>query len=336
MPTTLLDQPIDLYHGITDEATRRQVLLGLGTIGLLTACGNREINETAPPVADVRSLIDDRGEVQLDGVPERIVTTLEESTELAVALGIKPVGVGSSRVDQTRGDRIFEGYYLTPEQIGTPTYVGPDPFNLEAISALDPDLIVHGYVDDVSLPALEKIAPTAVYVVTGPNGWQQALRRLAAGLGREQQATAAIDGYAGEVQRARETLAPIVAAAPRITVIYPNYRGGGDTLLFNREFALAAVFPELGFDLVGFEKAAPLGPGFGNISLELIADIDTDTFIAVGPTDWTATASAPILSTLDVPVLSVITRTDWPTVGPLTSRVRLGFIVEALQQRTGG
>lgn len=271
----------------------------------------------------------------LDGVPERIVTTLEESTELVVALGLKPVGVGSSRVDQTRGDRIFDGYYLTPEQIGSPTYVGPDPFNLEAITAHDPDLIVHGYVDDVSLPALEKIAPTALYDVTTSNGWQQALRRLAAGLGREQQATAAIDAYASEVRRARETLAPIVAAAPRITVIYPNYRGGGDTLLFGREFAFAAVFPELGFDLVGIEKAAPLGPGYGNISLELIADIDTDTFIATGPTEWAATASAPILSTLDVPVLSVIIRPDWPSTGPLTSGIRLRRIVEALQKRTG-
>lgn len=105
--------------------------------------------------------------------------------------------------------------------------------------------------------------------------------------------------------------------------------------MFGREFAFAAVFPELGFDLVGIEKAAPLGPGFGNISLELIADIDTDTFIAVGPTEWTATASAPILSTLDVPVLSVIIRPDWPSTGPLTSGVRLGRIVEALQKRTG-
>ena len=40
--------------------------------------------------------------------------------------------------------------------------------------------------------------------------------------------------------------------------------------------------------------------------------------------------------TLDVPVLSVIIRPDWPTTGPLTEGVRLGRIVEALQKRTGG
>lgn len=319
-----------------DDATRREFLAMLAAAGLLAGCGTREVNDTAPPVAEERTLMDDRGEVKLDGVPQRIVTLYEESAELVVALGLKPVGLGSSRLDATRGDRVFEGYYLTPEQIGSPMFVGSDPFNLEAITAADPDLILPGFPDDVLVPALEKIAPTALYDTSGPNGWQEALRRLGMGFGREQQAAAAIDAYAGDVARARQTLARIVAAAPRITVIYPNYSGGGDTLVFGREFAFAAVFPELGFDLVGIEKSTSPSEPFGTISLELISDIDTDTIIASGPTDWTETPSASILSTLDVPVLSVLIRSDWPSTGPLTSGIRLRRIVESLQQRPAG
>ncbi len=319
-----------------DDATRREFLAMLTAAGLLAGCGNRTVNDPAAPAAGERTLTDDRGEVKLDGVPQRIVTLYEESVELVVALGLKPVGVGSSRLDATRDDRVFEGYYLTPEQIGSPTFVGSDPFNLEAITAVDPDLILPGFPDDILVPALEKIAPTALYDTSVPNGWQEALRLLGRGLGREQQAAAAIDAYAGAVARARQTLAPIVAAAPRITVIYPNYSGGDDTLVFGREFAFAAVFPELGFDLVGIEKSASPTEPFGNISLELISDIDTDTIIASGPTDWTETPSASILSTLDVPVLSVLIRSDWPSTGPLTSGMHLGRIVESLQRRPAG
>lgn len=332
MPTCLLERPDAPFPMITDEVNRRSFLAGLGAVGMLTACGT-DTSGTAP-VAGSRVLVDDHGEIRLDAVPQRIVTIYEESTELIVALGLKPVGTGSNRLATTDPARAFDGYYLTPDQIGTPTFVGSGPFNLEAIAALEPDLILPGFPDDALVPALEKIAPVALYDSSVPGGWQQALRRLGAGFGREPQAAAAIDGYAAELVRAREQLAPIVASAPRVTAIYPNYSGGDDTLVFGPGFAFAAVLPELGFDLVGIEKSASPTEPFANISLELIADIDTDTIVAFGPTAWTAIPAASILSTLDVPVVSVLIRPDWPSAGPLTAGVRLGRIVEALPQRT--
>jgi hypothetical protein len=271
----------------------------------------------------------DRGEVSLNVFPTRIVTTSEEVTELIVALGLQPVGVGSSRVDLTRGDRIFDGYYLTAEQIGSPVYVGAGPFKLRGDHRTQTG-------SDRPLP------PGRRRRQAGADRTDGGVRRhgagqLAAGAAParrghrpRRQAADVIDAFDAELGSARRRLAPVVAVAPRISVIYPNYRGSPNTYVFGREFALAQVFPDLGLQLVGIEKAAPVFAGVGAISPELLGDIDTDTIIAVGPVDWTKTASEPILSILDVPMLWVEVDESRPSAGPLTSPQLLRKYVEAL------
>jgi hypothetical protein len=135
-----------------------------------------------------------------------------------------------------------------------------------------------------------------VYDVTVPGVWQEAFVRLGRGLEREQRARDAVDAYAAEVALTKTRLAPVVARAPRITVIYPNYRGGGENFVFDAQFALAEVFVQLGFGLVGIEKAAEAFPGVGSISLERLGDFETDTIIALGPVDWreTPARSGPV------------------------------------------
>lgn len=326
--TTMLLDPVD-------ELTRRRLIAGgLATGFLLTGCGTRDPAAPSAPSAGSRSITDDRGEVTLEAVPRRIVTTGEEVTELIVALGLQPVGVGSPRLDAALGGQIFDGYYLTREQLGSPRYVGPDPYNFEAITALTPDLIVH-YSDDENVARFERIAPTVVYDVTAPGTWQNALRRLGDGADREQEASAAIDAFDEEHTAAKQALAPVIAEAPRISVIYPNYRGSSDNFVFGEEFALAAVLPALGFDLVGIEQAAVTFPGVGSISLELLGSIDTDTVIALGPVDWTDTPSEPILSSLDAPVLGVVLDANRPSAGPLTSIELLKSYVEVLSTHHG-
>jgi len=51
------------------------------------------------------------------------------------------------------------------------------------------------YAQDDSLPTFEGIAPTAVYDVTAPGSWPQALTALGAGLGHEPAAAEIIAGY---------------------------------------------------------------------------------------------------------------------------------------------
>lgn len=307
------------------------VALGLVVAGCAESTAEQE-DATSPATGAPVSVDHDLGQVTLDRTPVRVVTTTDETTELVVALGVQPVGVGSTRVDAAAGDDArFADYYLPPEQLGRPAFVGSDP-NLEAIAVLDPDLIVHGS-DDEFTPKLTAIAPTLVYDVTAPGAWQEALTQLGRATGRPRQAADVVTSYDEQVATTRERLRPVAEAAPRVTLLYPQYRGGVDNFVFGTEYALASVLPELGFELTGLEQAAPFEPGLGTISAERYGQIPTDTILALGTTDWRQTSSAPVLSVLGVPVLGVRLDEGRPASGPLSAPYYLRAFADALQAR---
>jgi hypothetical protein len=65
----------------------------------------------------------DTGTLTLEGPATRIVTTSDETTELVVALGLQPVGAGSTRVDPLVEDP-FAGYYIDSDRLGDPQFLG--------------------------------------------------------------------------------------------------------------------------------------------------------------------------------------------------------------------
>lgn len=279
---------------------------------------------------------DDLGEVELAEPAQRIVTISDESTELVVALGIQPIGITTTRLDVAGGSSLAEDYYIGPDQLGAPELVGTDAVSLEAVALLEPDLIVAtGYEE--TLAELGEIAPVVAFDVQVPGRWQQALTQLGVATGRSDEATSVIDGYAAQVSEAAAELEAIAAANPGLTVVYPNYRGGEDNFVFDANFAIAAVIPELGFDLVGYEVADPAFPGVGLLATERLADLDgvSETVIALGPTDWQDTSSSVILETLGQPVLSVLLDEGRPSTGPLSAPFYLEGFVSALQAQYG-
>jgi iron complex transport system substrate-binding protein len=271
----------------------------------------------------------DTGTLTLAGPATRIVTTSDETTELVVALGLQPVGAGSTRVDPLAEDP-FAGHYLEGDRLGDPAFVGGSELELEAIAALEPDLVVHGSDDEVD-ERLAGIAPTAVYDVTVPGAWEEALPRLGAATGRQDEARAVVQAHRDAVREARRQLEPVVAAHPRVGVVYPQYRGGADNYLFGEEFALAAVVPELGFELAGSDLAEDAFPGVQQISSEVYSSIEADLLLALGTVPWQETTSAPTLSALAIPVLPVPLDDGQPSAGPLTSPALLDRYLAALR-----
>lgn len=304
-------------------------LLGPVSAGCAAADGTGDTGATgAAPV----TVTDDLGEVTLDREPARIVTTSDETTELVVALGLRPVGVGSTRVNGAASDDTrFADYYLSPEQLGEPRFVGGQT-DLEAVVGLRPDLIVHGSEDDL-LPKLRKAGPTLVYDVEAPGAWQRALTELGRATGRTAEAARVIADYRAQVETAKKQLAPAARSTRRVTVLYPQYRGGSDNFVFDERFALVSVLPELGFDLVGLEKAGAFQPGVGTLSAERYGLIDTDVILALGPADWRRTSSGPVLSALDVPVRWVRVDPGRPSTGPLSAPHYLREYTEVLLAR---
>jgi iron complex transport system substrate-binding protein len=314
---------------VVNDLTRRQFLGGLIALGVLGGCA-RDTGSPSATTTDVR-LAHDGGEVTLPRVPSRIVTLGEEVTEFAAVLGIQPVGVGSARVNSALGDQVFDGYYLTPAQIGSPRYVGPGPFNLEAIAAVRPDLIVHSYQDD-QITQLNEIAPTVLYEFYGTKGsWQESLSRLGAALGREPQAAAAIAAYEGAVASGRSRLSDLISRAGRVSIVYPNYQGRGSDYVYAAEHSVSRPVADLGFKVTGIEKITKVElDGYAEISTELLSDLDTDTILTLGPVNWKQTSSAVVLQGVDMPVVWVPSPSTQPTTGPITALDRLNGYVTAL------
>jgi iron complex transport system substrate-binding protein len=308
----------------------RSLTLLILPLALVACSGDAEGSTAETDAGDGLRISHDVGTSTLDRPAARIVTTSDETTELVVALGLQPTGAGSTRVDPTSADP-FDGYYIEADRLGDPEFVGGSEPHLESISALEPDLIVHGSDDEI-VDRLGSIAPTVVFDVQQPGAWQRALGELGTATGREGQAERVVQEYEDVVAAARGVLAPVVTRYPTVGVIYPEYRGGAENYLFGEEFALASVLPELGFGLGGSSLAEDAFPGVQQISSEVYSSIEADLLLALGTVSWQETSSAPTLSALSVPVLAVPLDDGQPAAGPLTSPALIERYVAALRQ----
>ncbi|MQA94532.1 MAG: ABC transporter substrate-binding protein [Streptosporangiales bacterium] len=170
------------------------VLTAALAIGL-TACGGgsaQESEEAGGPVAAgfPRTIQHHKGSTQLKDKPKRIVALDNSLVEAVVALNGNLVGgIGSYR-DQ-KGFPPYLG-----DAVKNTKDVGPlDSPNLEAVAALQPDLIVSASVRHEDLyDQLAQIAPTVFVETTGPT-WKDNIELLGKALGQEQVAEQKLSAY---------------------------------------------------------------------------------------------------------------------------------------------
>jgi iron complex transport system substrate-binding protein len=147
-------------------------------------------------------------------VPETVTRVVAlETSELdsAVALGVLPVGAGSWL---TASDPWPE--YLEADLAGT-TYVGlGDEPNLEAVAALEPDLILGSRLRHEALyEQLSKIAPT-VFTETVGGVWKENLLLHGEALGKGAEAQRLLDAYEA---RTRAFEAALGDARPEVSIV---------------------------------------------------------------------------------------------------------------------
>ncbi|MBB6633111.1 ABC transporter substrate-binding protein [Cohnella thailandensis] len=119
-------------------------------------------SESASPAADQERVIKHSlGETTIKGTPQRVVVLEWVYGEDLLALGLKPVGFADIEgYKQWAGD-VEEKFPLGAEVVDVGTRQEP---NLEAISALKPDLIIGvKFRVEQTYDQLSKIAPTVVY-----------------------------------------------------------------------------------------------------------------------------------------------------------------------------
>jgi iron complex transport system substrate-binding protein len=186
---------------------------GLGTLSAARHWHARAAQD-ATPEAGCRIVTHALGESCVPFDPERVVA-LWSAVDVALAVGIVPVGID---------DLTAATVYLDEATDGIPTVGLPWEPNLEAIAALDPDLIVGLDVLVESIyPELMAIAPTVGVAFGGTSGnWKAYNRGYAEAMGREDAFDEVMTAYEAKAERFRaamgdrlgETEVAILSASP--------------------------------------------------------------------------------------------------------------------------
>ncbi|MCB7137309.1 ABC transporter substrate-binding protein [Cellulosimicrobium marinum] len=194
--------------------TRTRALAGaaltLVTALALTACGTTEDPEAESTTDDAAAsagpvtYTDERGEHTLDAPATEIVSLEWGLTENLVAIGVEPAGQAD-----------VEGYNtwdtVAPIDAGTPDVGMRGEPSLDAISALEPDLVVTTTdVPENVIAQIEEIAP--VLALRGSDGedpigyMRSTVETLGTVTGREDEAAAALEEYDATIADATAAL----------------------------------------------------------------------------------------------------------------------------------
>ncbi|WP_375591794.1 ABC transporter substrate-binding protein [Chitiniphilus eburneus] len=254
--------------------TVARCLVSLTFALLLAACGKAENAAVASapgdatasqPVAATRQVTDAAGqELAVPIHPERVIVLSENDLDIALALGITPVGTTNGRGQSAPPSYLGE---LTAGIEGIGGFGQP---SMDRVVALRPDLILAGGNGDPQVLAqLGRIAPTMVTVKRG-EPWQDSMRRVADALGRRAQADAFLEDYQQRVEALRARLGERATT----TVSIVRWTPQGPVYMLGDAFA-GRVAQDLGMT----RPLAQRQPGVGHaapLSREALGDIDAD------------------------------------------------------------
>ena len=182
----------------------------LALSGGLTACGGSEDDAAASAAGTSSSpgfpvSIENRfGTTEIPAEPQRVVTVGFNDQDFVLALGVTPVGERELLGDYDATTRPWAEELLPAEDIPT---VGGEEIDLEAVAALEPDLIVgvYSFMDETVYEQLSGIAPTLAQTdeyADGATPWQEQTLLIGQALGREDEAQQLVDDVEGQVEQA--------------------------------------------------------------------------------------------------------------------------------------
>lgn len=238
---------------------------------LLAACGgtaaepseNKENTEVAEIAsAETRIYTDALGrEVEIPDQPSKVVVITYGGYMLP--LGLKPVGVDQSVLD------------LYQDEMADVESIGEGLGNVEAISALEPDLIIlPDYYDQNIYTTYEQIAPTVAVAWGGDPDVINTLQAFGDIMNRKQEADEWIVKFEEKLQRVRDQVEfNIEPGATAVTFILYN----GEVLLGGEGGTLGKlIYEDFGFQMP--EQFKKYADGGGALSMEALVDKPADYF----------------------------------------------------------
>jgi iron complex transport system substrate-binding protein len=193
---------------------RRAVVLTatLTTVLGLAACGGSDEEDTASAAGPSSasdafpvSIENKFGTTEIPAEPERVVTVGFNDSDFVLALGVTPVGVRENLGDYDVTQRPWAQEQL--DGAGDLPTVGGAEIDVEAVAALEPDLIVgvYSYMDQAVYDQLSGIAPTLAQTdayADGATPWQEQTLLTGQALGKEDEAQALVDDVEGRFEQA--------------------------------------------------------------------------------------------------------------------------------------
>lgn len=217
----------------------------------------------AKPGEFPRTLTHAMGETTLEKRPERVVVLDVGEFDNVVSLGVKPVGLAP-----TEGDNAIPDYLK--KDAGDPKSVGTiNNLNLEAIAALEPDLILGSQLRAADkYDQLSAIAPTVFSIRPGFT-WKENYLLNAAALGEKERAQAELDAYEKKADKLGEDIA---AAGKKPSVSMVRYMP--DTIrLYARGSFIGTILADVGLPRPKNQQVNDLAT---EISPERIDEADAD------------------------------------------------------------
>ncbi|AKK09121.1 iron-siderophore ABC transporter substrate-binding protein [Corynebacterium testudinoris] len=149
-----------------------------------------------------RTVVHAAGTTEITAEPKRVVVLDTGELDDVLTLGITPVGMVT-----TQGANPVPSYLA--DQVADVESVGSiNELNLEAIAALEPDLILGSQLRaDKLYPQLAEIAPT-VFSIRPGYPWKENFLLIGDALGKEDAAVAALNDYADKVAVIRDSVEP--------------------------------------------------------------------------------------------------------------------------------
>ncbi|GAB0210555.1 ABC transporter substrate-binding protein [Staphylococcus pseudintermedius] len=214
------------------------LVLPLVLLLVLSACGNSSHKEASDKKADTTTIKHAMGTTEIKGEPKRVVTLYQGATDVAVSLGVKPVGAVESWTQAPQ----FE--YLRDDLKDTKN-VGQEPApNLEEISKLKPDLIVASKVRNEKVyDQLSKIAPTITTDTVYK--FKDTTEMMGKALGKEKEAQSLLQKYDDKVKAFQKDAKAKYGDAWPISASVVNFRAD-QTRIYAGGYA-GDILQDLGF-----------------------------------------------------------------------------------------
>ncbi|SOE04064.1 ABC transporter substrate-binding protein [Blastococcus haudaquaticus] len=264
--------------------------LALTAALLLTACGGADDGGSEPSATEdaafPRTVEHAMGSTEIPERPERVVVLDTGELDTALSLGVTPVGAVTTAVSED-----FLTYLADDaadvEVVGTIA----EP-NLEAIAALEPDLILSSRTRHEDIyEELAQIAPTVFADRVGAV-WKENFLLDAEALGLEDEAEELLEAYESDAAALGEEIGD-----PAGTTVSTARFVEGTIRVYTAESFIGTVMADIGLDHL--QLPTDQVPTFAELSAEEVSQVDADIVLyssygAAGDSGEAAVVAGPL------------------------------------------